>query len=107
MGIDRQVVSAILITAAAPRSSSGLGRRVLIPVTGVRVPYGVLSIEIDVMNNAPGQKPGAGVGDCCRVVADAWGGKEPPSARAALDRFLFGVSCGTARPRVRLCRLTG
>ncbi len=30
-----------------PPSSSGLGRRVLIPVTGVRVPYGVLSIDMD------------------------------------------------------------
>ncbi len=32
---------------ATPRSSSGLGRRVLIPVTGVRLPYGVLFIDID------------------------------------------------------------
>ena len=37
-----------ILTVAPPRSSSGLGRRVLIPVTGVRVPYGVFSTTIDL-----------------------------------------------------------
>ena len=42
----------LLLQVPLPRSSSGLGRRVLIPVTGVRVPYGVLSLEKDVVRSA-------------------------------------------------------
>ena len=90
VGIDRQTVSAILITAAAPRSSSGLGRRVLIPVTGVRVPYGVLFIGINATNSALGRAPGAVVDDCRHAVMDGRAGKQPSFAPVALDRTLFG-----------------
>ena len=39
--------AAIFFSRTMPPSSSGLGRRVLIPVTGVRVPLGVFTLVQD------------------------------------------------------------